>query len=720
MGRFPLDGYFVTVWEAEEGKLIIENRETLQKMGRSGGFMPLRRSLTCFGLIATAVLPISAATGQRVPNTTPPYVATAKNLGPADPTATIDVSIWLNIHNRSQLDALAAQLYNPSSPNYRHWLKPADLIAQFAPSADEAATVRQFFTSHNLSIVTVGPGNLFVRAQGTVGAVEKAFQVQLNNYSVRGATYRAPASDPYVEGAAAGLVRAVAGLDNGGYVHPLVARPSSPPGAPPAPAAPAGANSADFFVSNCFTGVETQTYTSDGDYPKVVYKGNGYAGTYANPNPGCGYTPPEIYTAYNLTGLYNEGYNGAGQSIAIIDWCGSPTIQSDANGFSTMFGLPQLNSSNFTITDVPTVSSCAAPDPEINIDVEWAHAIAPGANIDLVVPPSASFEDVDEAESYIVIYGLGTVISGSYGSIESETPTSTLQSENLINEMAAVAGIAANFASSDEGDFSVEGVAPSVSAPADGTYATAVGGVSVALDSANNISWQVGWGSNFTLAVSEGEVFNPPLAFGFEYGSGGGPSAVFPQPSFQAGLPGTTRQLPDISWVGDPYTGVAILISEPFSYPVQVWQVYGGTSVATPMFSGLWAIANEEAGVALGQAATYVYTMPAGTITDVVPAGGPGNVRAVIATSSGSNTGYTASAVMGGATPSKFYSAIWDYPDYQDTVYIISFGTDCTAVTDGYGTLCTAPGALQTATGWDNVTGVGTPNGQAFADSFRP
>jgi subtilase family serine protease len=92
-----------------------------------------------------------------------------------------------------------------------------------------------------------------------------------------------------------------------------------------------------------------------------------------------------------------------------------------------MFGLPLLGPSNFNIIYTPTASLCEAPDSvEINIDVEWAHAIAPAANIDLVVPPSASFQDVDQALFYAVNYGLGSVISGSYASIESFTPPAVL------------------------------------------------------------------------------------------------------------------------------------------------------------------------------------------------------------------------------------------------------------------------------------------------------
>ena len=166
--------------------------------------------------------------------------------------------------------------------------------------------------------------------------------------------------------------------------------------------------------------------------------------------------PQNIHDAYNLTALYHEGYDGTGQTIVIIDWCGSPTIKKDTNAFSAQFGLPKLTSANFKIINTPTPSYCAAPDPEINIDVEWAHAIAPGAAIDLVVPPSASYQDVNQALFYAVNYQLGNVISNSYGGEELYTPETELVTVDLINEIAALFGISANYSSGDEGDFTFD------------------------------------------------------------------------------------------------------------------------------------------------------------------------------------------------------------------------------------------------------------------------
>jgi subtilase family serine protease len=499
-----------------------------------------------------------------------------------------------------------------------------------------------------------------------------------------------------------------------------------------APAAP----DSSFFSNNCFDGTETESFSTNnnGSFPIGTYKGN-HLNLQSLTSAGCGYTPPMIQAAYNLNALYAEGFDGTGQTIGIIDWCGSLTIQSDANAFSAMFGLPQLTSSNFAITYVPTVSLCQAIDQtEINIDVEWAHAIAPGANINLIVPPSANFSDVDEAEFTAVAYGLANVLSGSYGSIEAFTPTSILDTENLNNQIAAVAGISANFSSGDQGDFSFFGIPPTVSAPADSPYATAVGGVTLALNADNSIAWQAGWGNNETLLAEEGTVFDPPLFFGFIGGAGGGPSNCvtvdvnfnctggFLKPSYQKKLPGKWRQVPDVSWLADPFTGGVIAISVPFQIPSLTWQVWGGTSLACPMFSALWAIANQEAGAPLGLAAPYLYSLPAGAVTDIVPVATKHNVTASIQESATVTVPYNAAQILGGSVAGKYADAIWDYAPVQDTAVIVSFGMDCSAEGPAafFGTLCTDPGPLKTKVGWDNVTGVGTPNGKAFADAFHP
>ncbi len=301
------------------------------------------------------------------------------------------------------------------------------------------------------------------------------------------------------------------------------------------------------------------------------------------------------------------------------------------------------------------------------------------------------------------------------------TSTNELDTENLINQIAAIAGISANFSSGDHGDFSFFGIPPSVSAPADSPYATAVGGVALALHANNSIAWQAGWGNNETLLAEEGFVFDPPLFFGFIGGAGGGPSNCvyadangnctggFPKPSYQKKLPGKWRQVPDVSWLADPFTGGVIAISVPFQIPSLTWQVWGGTSLACPMFSALWAIANQEAGAPLGLAAPYLYSLPAGAVTDIVPVTTTQNVTGSIQESATVKVPYSAAQMLGDSTSGKFVSAIWDYAPFQDTGLIISFGTDCSTEgpADFFGTLCTDPTRAEDEGGMGQRDGCG-------------
>ena len=154
-----------------------------------------------------------------------------------------------------------------------------------------------------------------------------------------------------------------------------------------------------------------------------------------------------------------------------------------------------------------------------------------------------------------------------------------------------------------------------------------------------------------------------------------------------------------------------MLVSEPGELPEQVWTALGGTELATPMFSALWAIANQEAGVPLGQAAPYLYSMPAGTITDIVPHTSSTSPTAQVSLSSTDVQQFDALDVTFGNFGSSesyfgpFYSAKWDYPLYSDTVIVLIFGSDP---------------QLRTGPGWDNMTGLGTPDAKAFADHFAP
>lgn len=278
--------------------------------------------------------------------------------------------------------------------------------------------------------------------------------------------------------------------------------------------------------------------------PKVIVRGQ-YSLKNIKPNyiTGVGYYPAQVKAAYGITG------NGAGQTIAIVDAYGSPTISQDLTIFCNYFGLPKIN--------LQIVGNNSGGDSgwalETSLDVEWAHAIAPKANIVLVVANSNSFTDLFNAVQTAKSYN-PAVISMSWGGDESSDETSY---DGYFPTSSAPVCIAAS------GD---SGSGPQY--PAASSNVLSVGGTSLYLLS-----------GTATLKF-------PEVAW---EGSGGGPSAYEGIPAYQSsnGLSGSYRLMPDVSFVSDPSTGV-IVIMDYSAYLV------GGTSLAAPCWAGVVAIADQK------------------------------------------------------------------------------------------------------------------------------
>ena len=156
-----------------------------------------------FCLVAS--LAVSAvAQNTTVRGNTPGFVQKAKDLGPTDPNTVITVSAWLRLHNEAQLDKLVQQQNQKGSPNYHKWISQAQFDASFGPTAQELKAVQNFLNAHGLTTIDVAQNNAYVKVQGTVDAVQKAFHVQIDNFSFQGQTYRSNKNDPSVGGASGG------------------------------------------------------------------------------------------------------------------------------------------------------------------------------------------------------------------------------------------------------------------------------------------------------------------------------------------------------------------------------------------------------------------------------------------------------------------------------------------------------------------------------------
>jgi subtilase family serine protease len=328
--------------------------------------------------------------------------------------------------------------------------------------------------------------------------------------------------------------------------------------------------------------------------------------------PGGCFSPEQVQTFYNLNPLYAKGYDGKGSTIVILDSFGSPTIKDDLQVFDKTFGLPEppsfqvlypLGPVNFDATNSDETGWAG----ETTLDVEWAHAIAPGANIVLLVSPVSETEGVQgfpefaKLSTYAMDHKLGNIFSMSFGATE-PTLVGDACNEHLgtgedllkmydqtVFQRAVTENITMFASSGDDGATDATCNPPetynfqAVGWPASDPLVTAVGGTKLTL-------------KDDTGAYGSERTWNE-----FGGATGGGISKFYDQPDWQKNLPDQAalkgkRGLPDVSW------GAAVNFAFYHSYPGEGsgWSAIGGTSASSPQWAGLIAIANQMAGKPLG------------------------------------------------------------------------------------------------------------------------
>lgn len=668
----------------------------------------MTKSVTALVMIALGAIPTVAATPVKVVASVPGVVAHATDRGPLDPASPLRVTVWLAMHNKAEFDQRVEALYTPGSATYQKWLTTNDLLA-YAPTKAEVQMVKTELEKSGLT-TTVDEGNPFVvRAEGSADQMKSAFGTQINTFETNGKSFHANITEAHLTGDSANLVLSVSGLSNRPMESMITQVPNAaqaevsaqnaktvkPAAIPVATIEATKGGESAYFTNQCFQTPTDYTFGAPGQLPVGVYYGN----VYYQKNLICGYTPAQMQSAYGLAPVYGAGLKGAGQTIVILIPYGSPTIFADVNNFNKLNGLPAITSLTFSVmypSGKPTDLSLGEGwIDETSLDVEWTHAIAPSAKIIVLAAASGDDQDLQYGIQYATMHKLGSVISNSYALPEVELSTSDVDAYNQVIEQAAATGISVNYASGDKGDEGFGTPVGAVSAPADSPYATAVGGTSIGVPGGTGTAKEVGWGNNETaLAYYVGAAQTPPVNYGMVEGAGGGSSLVFPKPSWQKALPGTMRQVPDVSMDADPFTGVIVSYTDPVAGPVMA--SIGGTSLACPMFSALWALANEKAGHWLGQASPIISRLPSTAMHDILPVTSPTNVAGTIISDDGANF-YSASQL---AAPlentTEFVSAMWPVAGEYMT---LTFGTTS---------------SLTVTKGWDNVTGYGSPVGLPF------
>ena len=488
-----------------------------------------------------------ALKGNIHPNANPQFDA-----GPVDPSMKLDhvmVMLKRSAAQQADLDQLLAEQQDRSSRNYHAWLTPEQFGDRFGASPNDIAQVVSWLQAEGLAVDEVSRARNWIWFSGTAGQMQAALRTEVRRYSVAGESHFANSTEPSVPAAIEPLVSGIQGLDDfrpqpGQARRVLLSTESAP-------------NSVVPLFTNS-------------------------AGTHL-------LAPDDFAIIYNLSPLYNAGYDGSGQRIVVAGR--SAVDLADIRAFRNLYGLPQ-NDPQIVLVPGTVDPGKTSSMGEADLDIEWAGAVARKANIIYVYSTDVSRISVP----YAINQNLASVITYSFGLCEQLNTQSTLASTRALAQQANAQGITWVASSGDSGAAGCEppfkasqasgGVA--VAFPASLPEVTAVGGTQ--FDEGDGAFWSAFNSSTFASARSyiPEKGWNESGAGGLA-SSGGGLSVVFPKPSWQAG-PGVpdanSRAVPDVSLSAAFHDGYRVISGGLFF-------VDNGTSAAAPSFAGILALVNQ-------------------------------------------------------------------------------------------------------------------------------
>jgi kumamolisin len=486
-----------------------------------------------------------------LPGSIPPALRTAKRLRHEDAARQLRVTVALGLSDPDGLAALIASQQDPHSPQYHRYLTPQAFVDRFAPSAQGVTAVRQFLSAWGLRVTSVSANRTLVGATGTVAQLESAFGTTIGRYQLDKREVYGPDRPPQIPDTLASVVLGIFGLDDVAQPRPIL---------------PARAGT---------------VRRSPGSAPR-----SGQAAPIPQgPVPGA-YSPLQLQSAYDLTPIAG----GAGQRVAVYEL--APYIPGDITAYRTQYSLPNpaLSTSGAgAVVDHPVDGASPTCDvggdpacdfgggiAQADLDLEVLSAVAPSATLDVYTGHNdATFDD---AYGQIVSDDKDAVVTTSWGQCEPLVGQTELQSLDATFAQAAAQGqtifaAAGDFGSDDCG--SGPSSQPSVDSPASDPNVLGVGGTLLTLNGDGTYASETTWND----------------AFG---GGGGGLSAYFSRPSWQAGVGVTNpystgaREVPDLAADADWTPGYSAYCSSTAecggsSTP---WMAVGGTRAATSLWAG--------------------------------------------------------------------------------------------------------------------------------------
>jgi subtilase family serine protease len=601
-----------------------------------------------------------------LPGSAVPFTSHTAAAGDVAGGKRLTVQLWL------RADIAAAERYataaaTPGSALFHHYLSPAAYTARFGASQAAVSQVESWLRGEGFTGITADTGRAYVRATAEVSTINAAFRIRLTLYkpsaAVNAGRYRLRANNRPLSLPAqvAPRVLGVSGLDNADPVLPLAREKPGP-----------GAACSHYYGQHTVSGLPRRY------------------GTTTFSTVGCGYSAGQLRAAYGAS----NASTGTGQTIALVELGLTRDMFRTLADYAKANDMPAPSRQRYTQLSLGS-STCGDPfGGEEQLDVEASYDMAPGAS-QLVVGGNAcnngdqGNQGLFDADTAILDgkggHPLATVASNSWNSGPESQPVSFISIENAYLVRAAAEGVGMYFSSGDTSG---------VEMPSSDPYATAVGGTALGIGATGNRLFETGWSNGGYLLTSQ----HTWQSLGVVAAAGGGPSLLWAEPAYQKGVvpaaltkaPGTragaARSVPDISADADAAAGgfaVGVLhFPKGGGKPTYHQRNIGGTSLAAPLIAGMVTAAQQGQAVAFGFLNPVLYKLHGtSAYQDTLPltSHSPALQRAI----------YCPAAIC------------------RQNV-LVTFDDQRPNIT-----------SQVTLPGYDNMTGVGTPNGPAFIRHLR-
>ncbi len=634
-----------------------------------------KKYLVCVAAFAMALAGVGAASGSpasvRVAGSRPSWARASNLVRRVDPASRVDFLVFLGWRDAAGVTAVASAVSDPNSASYGRYLSAAEFRARFSPARADVDAVRRWLGDAGLRVDSVPASRLWVAASGSARDVERALGTGLAMYRTGSSVRRATTGDPRVPAELAGIVKGFVGLSDVRMRTGISNRLPKPPA----------------FKNG---------------RPCSTFWGEKVADTlppaYGAPAPyaPCGYTPDQLRSAYGMSDAIAAGVDGTGQTVAVIDAFASPTMDRDLRKYSVRHGLPQADLTQYNVppSPVPSIANQQGWWGEETLDLEAIHSLAPGAKLVFLGASDNSGRGLLERFEFAVDGNLAQIISNSYGTAGEKIAPSGFAAWEAVFQQAAAMGIGSYFSSGDCGDNKdpdhLCGGTGYITTDysASSPWVTSVGGTSLGVGDQGQYLFETGWGTTASYVGKHGWKPKPPGQY--RYGSGGGTSGLFAEPTYQVGIVpdalatrwnGRNRVVPDVATVGDPTTGFLVGETQAFPSGAPRYAEYriGGTSLSCPVFAAIMALADQAKGIHHGFANPLLYSLAgSAAFRDIVD------------------------------PPSPMAAVRTDWANFLNPRQGQLFTLRSLNQT----------GTLHTTPGYDDVTGLGSPNGQAFLDAM--